>query len=89
MPAQPRRPPYWHTWTQAARHLCTGATVHVAAPVALVVGTILTAINQGTVIANGDLTWALWARVAANYTVPFVVSSTGYLAAGRQRDAGD
>lgn len=67
--------------------MISGATAHVAIPTALIVGTILTAVNQATVIASGVLSPALLARIAANYVVPFVVSSIGYLAAGRDTDA--
>lgn len=61
--------------------------MHVAIPTALVVGSILTAVNQGTVIFGGNMSPALIARVAANYLVPFFVSSIGYLAAGRDSDS--
>ncbi len=53
---------------------------------ALVVGTILTVVNQGSVIAGGDATVATWIRVVVNYLVPFIVSSIGYLAPFRCRD---
>jgi hypothetical protein len=52
-------------------------------PIALVVGTILTAINQADVIAGGDATLVTWIKAAANYCVPFVVSNLGLLAGKR------
>jgi hypothetical protein len=51
--------------------------------IALVVGTILTAINHADVIARGDATSATVAKAALNYLVPFVVSNLGLLAGGR------
>lgn len=85
-PRTRRQPPRWQTRGQAVRHICAGRTAHVAVPVALVVGTILTAVNQATVIVSADLSPVLIARIVANYLVPFVVSSIGYLAAGRAED---
>ena len=48
--------------------------------IALVVGTILTAINHADVIARGDATSATFAKAALNYLVPFIVSNLGLLA---------
>jgi hypothetical protein len=50
---------------------------------ALVVGTILTAINHADVIARGAATSATFAKVALNYLVPFIVSNLGPLAGAR------
>ena len=49
------------------------------------VGTVLSAVNQGTVITDGNATPATWVRVAVNYVVPFLVSSVGFLSACRRR----
>lgn len=51
--------------------------------IALVVGVVLTAINQGTVIADGHATTATWLRCALNFVVPFLVSNAGLLSARR------
>ena len=59
---------------------------HCHPRVALVVGTILTLVNQGSVILGGDATAVTWVRVCVNYVVPFIVSSIGYLAPFRLRD---
>jgi hypothetical protein len=45
--------------------------------IALVVGTILTAINQGNIIAAGDLPPALYWKIPLTYCVPFCVATTG------------
>ncbi len=44
-----------------------------------VVGTILAAINQGTVIAGGDAAWDLAWKIPLTYCVPFLVASWGAL----------
>ena len=51
--------------------------------IALVVGLVLTAINQLDVILSGDATAATWIKCALNFVVPFVVSNLGLLS-GRQ-----
>jgi hypothetical protein len=53
--------------------------------IALVVGTILTAINQADVIVRGDATTTTLAKAALNYLVPFIVSNLGLLAGARGR----
>jgi hypothetical protein len=63
------------------------------AKIALVVGTILTLINQADVIIGGDASAITWVKVGLNYCVPFVVSNLGLLAGKRaetehQRGAG-
>jgi hypothetical protein len=73
----------WTTPRQAFGLFCRGATFSIAAPVALVVGTVLSLINQLQVVVEGDATWATWARVAANYAVPYTVASIGFLSACR------
>jgi hypothetical protein len=52
-------------------------------PIALVVGTLLSLVNQVDVIAGGDATAVTWVRVAVNYLVPFAVSSAGFYAGER------
>jgi hypothetical protein len=53
--------------------------------IALVVGLVLTAINQLDVILAGDATTATWIKSATNFLVPFVVSNLGLLS-GRPRN---
>jgi len=48
--------------------------------IALVVGLILTLINQADVILGGDATGLTWIKVGLNFCVPFVVSNLGLLA---------
>jgi hypothetical protein len=55
--------------------------------IALVVGVILTLINQADVIIGGDATARTWVKVALNFCVPFVVSNLGLLAGTRAEGA--
>lgn len=52
-------------------------------PIALVVGVLLTVINQSGVIAAGDATTLTWVRCALNFVVPFLVSNAGLLSGRR------
>jgi hypothetical protein len=51
--------------------------------IALVVGTILTLINQLDVILKGDAIALTWVKAGLNYCVPFIVSNLGLLAGKR------
>ncbi|MFN8162143.1 MAG: nitrate/nitrite transporter NrtS [Solirubrobacterales bacterium] len=53
--------------------------------IALVVGTVLTIVNQADVILGGGATTGTWIRAGLNYLVPFVVSNLGLLAGKRAR----
>jgi hypothetical protein len=53
--------------------------------VALIVGTLLTLVNQGARLAAGDVDAATAARVAASYLIPWCVSSAGFISARRTR----
>jgi hypothetical protein len=58
-------------WTSARRSLT----------VALVIGTLLNAINQGPEILSGH--WPIWWKLLLTYSVPFAVVSYGSYAAFR------
>jgi hypothetical protein len=47
--------------------------------IAIVVGLVLTTINQADVIASGDATAATWVKCGLNFVVPFIVSNLGLL----------
>ena len=51
--------------------------------VALVVGTILTAINQGDVLLAGEVTSLVIAKILLTYLVPYSVSTFSALSANR------
>ena len=83
--AEAARPPEWSTAGEAARLWFAPRTLRKTIKIALVVGTLLSLINQGSVIFGGDATVATWVRVGMNYIVPFCVSSIGFLSATRRR----
>jgi hypothetical protein len=70
---------------EGCRLILRGVTFRTGIRVALVVGTILSVVNQGSVIVGGDATPVSWVRVGVNYLVPYLVSSIGYLAPFRVR----
>lgn len=77
--------PPWSSPLDACRLVARGVTFRTCIRVAVVVGTILTLVNQGSVVIGDNATVVTWLRVAVNYLVPFIVSSIGYLAPFRCR----
>jgi hypothetical protein len=71
----------------AAREMCTFClqrrNLRRTVRIALVVGVVLTLINQGGVITAGHATAATWVRCALNFVVPFLVSNAGLLSGRR------
>jgi hypothetical protein len=55
--------------------------------IALVVGCILSIINEGDVIAHGQATAATGLKIGLNFVVPFIVSNLGVLAGTRTAKA--
>ncbi|MDE3074154.1 MAG: nitrate/nitrite transporter NrtS [Chloroflexota bacterium] len=51
--------------------------------IALIVGCILTLINQADVIFRGDATMITAAKTVLNFVVPFIVSNLGVITADR------
>ena len=80
-----RSAPPWSSAREACVLIAQGYTFRTGVLVASVVGTILSGVNEGTVIASGHLDVSTWARIVTNYLVPFVVASVGYLAPFRRR----
>jgi hypothetical protein len=72
--------PTWVRRRDAVALITRGVTFHTASRVALVVGTLLTVVNQGEIIWHGEQTAMTWLRVVFNYAIPYVVASIGYLA---------
>lgn len=77
--------PTWSTPVQGFVLILRGYTARTGTIVSVVVGTLLSAVNQGSVIISGHVSAVAWIRVATNYVVPFLVSSVGYLAPSRER----
>ena len=84
-PAHRPAPPAWSSWWECCLLIARGYTYRTAVVVAAVVGTLLSAVNEGAIIVSGRSDVATGLRVATNYLVPFVVASIGYLAPFRQR----
>ncbi|MFT5701397.1 MAG: hypothetical protein ACI8ZB_004289 [Desulforhopalus sp.] len=69
----------WETWPQALRLFVHGITLTSCVPVALIVGTLLSTINQSDVIISGAATLFTLLKVGMNFVIPFCVSSYGFL----------
>jgi hypothetical protein len=54
-----------------------------SALIALIVGTVLTAVNQGDLLFAGDVTVALLWKIPLTYAVPFAVATLGAMGAAR------
>lgn len=64
---------------EALRRTCSPRSLRRSAIVALVIGTILNAINQGPELLHGQ--WPVIWKMALTYLVPFLVASYGSFAA--------
>ena len=53
--------------------------------IAAIVGTLLTAINQGNIILQGDASAALAWKIPLTYSVPYCVATAGALMNSRVR----
>lgn len=69
----------WGTLPEALGLFFHGATLSSCIPVALIVGLVLSTINQGDVIINGAATTGTLLKVGMNFVIPFCVSSYGFL----------
>lgn len=75
----------WHSPLDAVRLIVTGKTFATASLIALVVGTLLTAVNLGGALIGGHAGLATAFQAVANYLIPYVVSSLGVLSRTRVR----
>ena len=69
--------------TEALQRTFAWASVRRSLAVALLIGTVLNAINQGPEILTGER--PVWWKLLLTYSVPFCVASYGSYAAFRQR----
>lgn len=76
--------PTWATWREAVRVVACRRHLRTTIRIALVVGTILFAINQLDVVLRGDAGPIVWVKVVVTYLVPFAVCNLGILAATRR-----
>lgn len=75
----------WRSPADAVKLIVSGATFHATWKIALVVGTLLSVVNQWGPMMDDPGSWATWLRIFFNYLIPYIVSSIGYLAAFRER----
>jgi hypothetical protein len=75
----------WSDWRGALRVVADARHLRATVKIALVVGTVLFAINHLDVVLRGRASTATWVKAAITYLVPFVVSNLGVLAATRRR----
>jgi hypothetical protein len=80
-----RHVPSWRSPREGLRLVLRGYTLRTGVTVSVVVGTLLSLVNQGSVIWSVHAGSASWLRVITNFVVPFFVSSIGYLSPFRQR----
>lgn len=71
--------PTWTRWAEVPDVVLYPPHLRKTLRVALVVGTILFAINQLDVVLAGHATTKVWLKVGLTYVVPFVVSNWGLL----------
>ena len=77
-------PPVWSTWREAPAVVLYRPHLRKTIRVALLVGTVLFAINQLDVVVRGAATPVVWIKAAVTYLVPFSVSNVGVLIASRR-----
>lgn len=73
-------PSTWTTWREALALLAQPRLLRRTTTIALVVGTVLFAINQLDIVLRGDADAVVWVKSAVTYVVPFCVSCAGVLA---------
>jgi hypothetical protein len=77
-------PPTWATWREALAVIGYRPHLRRTVAIAVLVGTILFAINQLDVVLRGDATTVVWIKTAVTYLVPFAVANAGVLVATRR-----
>lgn len=65
--------------------LTYGPLVRRSLLICLIVGTVLTAINQGNIILQGDATPALAWKIPLTYAVPYCVATCGAILNARSK----
>jgi hypothetical protein len=83
-----RNAPTWQTLSQWPRVIFYPPHLARTVATALVVGTVLFAINHLDVVLAGHASTETWVKTALTYLVPFCVSNIGLLIGCRQSSAG-
>lgn len=76
-------PPSWSTWRDIPRVVLDARNLRQSAAAAVIVGTVLFAVNQLDVVMAGDATTAVWVKSAVTYLVPFTVTNYGIVVGSR------
>lgn len=79
----------WRGPVTALGLVVRGRTARTAIPCSVLVGTVLTAVNQGQTIVSGPMGLSTIVRVVVNYAVPYLVSSWGCLSGHRVHHRGN
>lgn len=77
----------WHRVREAVAYCLRRRHLRRTLKIALVVGVVLTVINQIDVIVGGQATAWTWVKCGMNFVVPFVVSNLGVLSARRSESS--
>jgi hypothetical protein len=77
-------PPTWATWREAVAVIAYRPHLRRTVAIAVLVGTILFAVNQLDVVLRGDATAVVWIKTGVTYLVPFAVANAGLLVASRR-----
>jgi len=75
----------WSDFRDVARVILYPPHLRKTALIALVVGTVLFAINHLDEVLSGKATRTIWIKIAVTYLVPFTVSNLGLLVGSRVR----
>ncbi|OIJ28037.1 hypothetical protein [Nocardioides luteus] len=67
----------WSKWPQACWLIACGRTRRPALRVALVVGALLSLVNQSDAILHRAFSWELAVRIAANFAIPTWCRASG------------
>jgi hypothetical protein len=75
----------WQSWREAVRIVVARDNLRRTIVIALIVGTLLFAINQLDVVVAGHATPIVWTKIGVTFLVPFGVANAGVLAATHRR----
>ena len=77
-------PPTWTGWRQIGSVIFHPPYLKKTLRIALIVGTVLFAVNHLDEVLHGQATMKVWLKGALTYIVPFCVSNFGVLVAARR-----
>ncbi len=75
----------WTNWREALRVVVYRPYLKRTLLVALVVGSVLFAINHLDEVVRGQASLTIWTKVVVTYFVPFVVSNIGIIVATHRK----